>query len=210
MPLDRLSKFFKLLCYFSDRRLADHFGGKLHLGYMQIRDKLAELQVGNLHLLSIIFALVFMYWGWWLGGTSKESCGIILAINNISFVFSLCHSSSNMHIALFFMCICIICMCLLFLAWSCIFFLAGGDSHEMFLIMWVILCYITLKFMDFFSNKRDFPSLLTVDMVNKVSFAMFVIWEFFWVLWMKCYMVWLSSLGHSFWVTDAGFRFFCH
>lgn len=29
----------------SDRRLADHFGGKLHLGYMQIRDKLAELQV---------------------------------------------------------------------------------------------------------------------------------------------------------------------
>ncbi|GKV47766.1 hypothetical protein SLEP1_g54632 [Rubroshorea leprosula] len=27
-----------------DRRLADHFGGKLHLGYMQIRDKLAELQ----------------------------------------------------------------------------------------------------------------------------------------------------------------------
>lgn len=38
----------KLLIYlvtFSDRRLADHFGGKLHLGYMQIRDKLAELQV---------------------------------------------------------------------------------------------------------------------------------------------------------------------
>lgn len=29
----------------SDRRLADHFGGKLHLGYMQIREKLAELQV---------------------------------------------------------------------------------------------------------------------------------------------------------------------
>ncbi|KAL5998015.1 hypothetical protein ACLOJK_008949 [Asimina triloba] len=28
-----------------DRRLADHFGGKLHLGYMQIREKLAELQV---------------------------------------------------------------------------------------------------------------------------------------------------------------------
>ncbi|KAF3617082.1 putative biotin carboxyl carrier protein of acetyl-CoA carboxylase, chloroplastic-like [Capsicum annuum] len=28
----------------SDRRLADHFGGKLHLGYMQIREKLAELQ----------------------------------------------------------------------------------------------------------------------------------------------------------------------
>ncbi|URE14715.1 RNA-binding protein Luc7-like [Musa troglodytarum] len=29
---------------YSDRRLADHFGGKLHLGYMQIREKLAELQ----------------------------------------------------------------------------------------------------------------------------------------------------------------------
>ncbi|KAG5532783.1 hypothetical protein RHGRI_027174 [Rhododendron griersonianum] len=29
----------------SDRRLADHFGGKLHLGYMQVREKLAELQV---------------------------------------------------------------------------------------------------------------------------------------------------------------------
>ncbi|KAK1293051.1 hypothetical protein QJS10_CPB17g00611 [Acorus calamus] len=28
----------------SDRRLADHFGGKLHLGYMQIREKLAELE----------------------------------------------------------------------------------------------------------------------------------------------------------------------
>ncbi|XVF07008.1 hypothetical protein REPUB_Repub06bG0100600 [Reevesia pubescens] len=34
-----------LSVYDSDRRLADHFGGKLHLGYMQIRDKLAELLV---------------------------------------------------------------------------------------------------------------------------------------------------------------------
>ncbi|XVE90635.1 hypothetical protein DITRI_Ditri20bG0093300 [Diplodiscus trichospermus] len=34
-----------LSVYDSDRRLADHFGGKLHLGYMQIRDKLADLQV---------------------------------------------------------------------------------------------------------------------------------------------------------------------
>ncbi|GLT65304.1 hypothetical protein SLA2020_377430 [Shorea laevis] len=33
-----------LSVYDSDRRLTDHFGGKLHLGYMQIRDKLAELQ----------------------------------------------------------------------------------------------------------------------------------------------------------------------
>ncbi|KAL6504010.1 hypothetical protein OROGR_025933 [Orobanche gracilis] len=29
----------------ADRRLADHFGGKLHLGYMQIREKLSELQM---------------------------------------------------------------------------------------------------------------------------------------------------------------------
>ncbi|XP_059628639.1 uncharacterized protein LOC132271312 isoform X2 [Cornus florida] len=34
-----------LSVYDSDRRLADHFGGKLHLGYIQIREKLAELQV---------------------------------------------------------------------------------------------------------------------------------------------------------------------
>ena len=34
-----------LSALFSDRRLADHFGGKLHLGYMQIREKLTELQV---------------------------------------------------------------------------------------------------------------------------------------------------------------------
>jgi RNA-binding protein Luc7-like 2 len=29
----------------NDRRLADHFGGKLHLGFIEIRDKLAEFQV---------------------------------------------------------------------------------------------------------------------------------------------------------------------
>lgn len=33
-----------LSVYDNDRRLADHFGGKLHLGYMQIREKLAEFQ----------------------------------------------------------------------------------------------------------------------------------------------------------------------
>ncbi|XP_038993254.1 putative RNA-binding protein Luc7-like 2 isoform X1 [Hibiscus syriacus] len=36
-----------LSVYDSDRRLADHFGGKLHLGYMQIRDRIAELQERN-------------------------------------------------------------------------------------------------------------------------------------------------------------------
>lgn len=29
----------------NDRRLADHFGGKLHLGFIKIREKLAELEV---------------------------------------------------------------------------------------------------------------------------------------------------------------------
>ncbi|KAL8166237.1 hypothetical protein V2J09_007736 [Rumex salicifolius] len=33
-----------LSVYDSNQRLADHFGGKLHMGYMQIREKLAELQ----------------------------------------------------------------------------------------------------------------------------------------------------------------------
>ncbi|KAG6526349.1 hypothetical protein ZIOFF_016332 [Zingiber officinale] len=41
-----------LSVYDNDRRLADHFGGKLHLGYIQIREKLAELQFV---LLLIIF-----------------------------------------------------------------------------------------------------------------------------------------------------------
>ena len=31
----------------NDRRLADHFGGKLHLGFIKIREKLAELVVRN-------------------------------------------------------------------------------------------------------------------------------------------------------------------
>ena len=29
----------------NDRRLADHFGGKLHLGFIKIRENLAELRV---------------------------------------------------------------------------------------------------------------------------------------------------------------------
>ncbi len=34
-----------LSLYDSDRRLADHFGGKLHLGFLGIREKLKELRV---------------------------------------------------------------------------------------------------------------------------------------------------------------------
>ncbi|KAJ6855147.1 hypothetical protein NC651_039965 [Populus alba x Populus x berolinensis] len=45
-----------LSVYDSDRRLADHFGGKLHLGYMQIREKLTELQ---------LFYLFGMYLSWY-------------------------------------------------------------------------------------------------------------------------------------------------
>eukprot|EP00794_Sanderia_malayensis_P002631 gene2631-3045_t len=33
-----------LSLYDNDRRLADHFGGKLHMGFIKIRDRLAELQ----------------------------------------------------------------------------------------------------------------------------------------------------------------------
>ncbi|GJN05082.1 hypothetical protein PR202_ga22683 [Eleusine coracana subsp. coracana] len=40
-----------LSVYDNDRRLADHFGGKLHLEYMLIREKLKELQV-NAYTLS--------------------------------------------------------------------------------------------------------------------------------------------------------------
>jgi len=29
----------------NDRRLADHFGGKLHIGFIKIREKLSELEV---------------------------------------------------------------------------------------------------------------------------------------------------------------------
>lgn len=39
----------------NDRRLADHFGGKLHLGFIKIREKLDELKV------CIVLCLLF----WW-------------------------------------------------------------------------------------------------------------------------------------------------
>jgi hypothetical protein len=32
-----------LSIYDSDRRLADHFGGKMHLGYQHIRDKIKQV-----------------------------------------------------------------------------------------------------------------------------------------------------------------------
>ncbi|KAL2899882.1 putative RNA-binding protein Luc7-like 2 [Bienertia sinuspersici] len=40
-----------------DRHLVDHFEGKLHLGYMQFREKLAELQVESLSKDDLAFRL---------------------------------------------------------------------------------------------------------------------------------------------------------
>ena len=34
-----------LSMYDNDRRLADHFGGKLHIGFVTIRDKMKQLEV---------------------------------------------------------------------------------------------------------------------------------------------------------------------
>lgn len=48
LKLSKLHRYHELnLSQHSDRRLADHFGGKLHLGYMLIREKLKELQVNS-------------------------------------------------------------------------------------------------------------------------------------------------------------------
>ena len=38
-------------------RLADHFGGKLHMGFIKIRDRLAELKVCFLCIIHVIFIL---------------------------------------------------------------------------------------------------------------------------------------------------------
>lgn len=40
----------------NDRRLADHFGGKLHLGFIQIREKLDQLRV----ILSVLILLAVL------------------------------------------------------------------------------------------------------------------------------------------------------
>lgn len=41
----------------NDRRLADHFGGKLHLGFIKIREKLTELEV-RLIIFNCFFSMV--------------------------------------------------------------------------------------------------------------------------------------------------------
>lgn len=40
----------------NDRRLADHFGGKLHLGFIKIREKLSELEVNQLRYFCFILS----------------------------------------------------------------------------------------------------------------------------------------------------------
>lgn len=48
----------------NDRRLADHFGGKLHLGFIKIREKLADLEVSTVSGLSGIYFKLLrpLYW----------------------------------------------------------------------------------------------------------------------------------------------------
>uniref|UniRef100_A0A8C6Z0Q0 LUC7 protein n=1 Tax=Nothoprocta perdicaria TaxID=30464 RepID=A0A8C6Z0Q0_NOTPE len=41
----------------NDRRLADHFGGKLHLGFIEIREKLEELRVNNSYHFVLLLTL---------------------------------------------------------------------------------------------------------------------------------------------------------
>ncbi|RWW00542.1 hypothetical protein GW17_00036493, partial [Ensete ventricosum] len=62
-------------CYYmlSDRRLADHFGGKLHLGYMQIREKLAELQVTFANYL-LVYNFIYFNWIWSTCFFLKHQC----------------------------------------------------------------------------------------------------------------------------------------
>ena len=39
----------------NDRRLADHFGGKLHLGFIKIREKLEDLKVCKSEIENAVF-----------------------------------------------------------------------------------------------------------------------------------------------------------
>ena len=44
-----------LSMYDNDRRLADHFGGKLHIGFVTIREKIKQLEVGLHTNIDIIY-----------------------------------------------------------------------------------------------------------------------------------------------------------
>lgn len=45
----------------NDRRLADHFGGKLHLGFIKIREKLSELEVRLINSLKIKKKIIIIF-----------------------------------------------------------------------------------------------------------------------------------------------------
>ncbi|GKV47774.1 hypothetical protein SLEP1_g54639 [Rubroshorea leprosula] len=62
-----------LSVYDSDRRLADHFGGKLHLDYMQIRDKLAELQEERNKSCKLDRGVLCYPFYWWCINQKKEA-----------------------------------------------------------------------------------------------------------------------------------------
>lgn len=44
----------------NDRRLADHFGGKLHLGFIEIREKLEELRVNHSYIFVCMCVLLLI------------------------------------------------------------------------------------------------------------------------------------------------------
>lgn len=46
-----------LSMYDNDRRLADHFGGKLHIGFVTIREKIAQLEVKLFCVLGCVLML---------------------------------------------------------------------------------------------------------------------------------------------------------
>ncbi|THG13430.1 hypothetical protein TEA_020967 [Camellia sinensis var. sinensis] len=71
-----------LSVYDSDRRLADHFGGKLHLGYIQIREKLAELQF-------FYFLECRIHVSCTIGSRHQCSAGINVSLSSVE-ILSLC------------------------------------------------------------------------------------------------------------------------
>jgi hypothetical protein len=77
----------------NDRRLADHFGGKLHLGFIKIREKLSDLEVSMKN--DLMHALSFVPFFHWWTCAGKWWCSvpfhIILYIIIQCFLFNTCH-----------------------------------------------------------------------------------------------------------------------
>lgn len=62
----------------NDRRLADHFGGKLHLGFIQIREKLDQLKVRPSLSGSNVMASILKFWSSQKGWRRTDICSIIV------------------------------------------------------------------------------------------------------------------------------------